>query len=440
MSLESIEAEYRDRTPTSLRLFEEGRSVNAGASKGAYYFPPYPLTLRRASGCELEDVDGHTYIDFSNHHTSQVIGHNHPAIVDAVQAQMANGIAMGAPTGIETKMARLMCDRVASLDRVRFVNSGTEATLHAIRLARCFSGKPTVAKFEGAYHGSHDAVEISVAPSLDTVGDSTDPVSVPTAGGMSPHAHEDTIVLPYHDEESVERILSRHRDELACVMLDPKAGIIPIRPDFMRRVREITQELGILLIFDEIVGFRQAKGGLQSKVGIKPDLTCFGKIIGGGFPVGAFGGRADLMDLTDNTEGPASVFQSGTHSGHAVAMAAGIATLETLTDEAYDHLDGLGQRLKTGLDQWCADKGIVAQTVATGSVFGIHFGIDQLENYRDFASADKALAHAMFLSLINQGYFLAGGLSMCAISLPTQESHIDGLISAIGTAYDDAVS
>ncbi len=421
-------------------MFEAGRSVNAGAAKGAYFFSPYPITLRRASGCELEDVDGRTYIDFSNHHTSQVLGHNHPAILEAVQSQLADGIAMGAATGIETRMARMMCERVPSVERIRFVNSGTEATLHAVRLARCFSGKPKVAKFEGGYHGSHDAVEISVAPPLDSAGDAGEPTAVPGTGGMAPRAHEDTIVLPYHDEESVERILLRHRDQLACVMLDPKAGIIPIRPEFMRRVREITEELGILLIFDEIVGFRRAEGGLQSTVGIKPDLTCFGKIIGGGFPVGAYGGRADVMDLVDNSTGPASVFQSGTHSGHAVAMAAGIATLETLTDEAYTHLNSLGDRLKTGLDQLCLDKGVTAQTVVTGSVFGIHFGIDRLENYRDFARADKAMAHTVFLSLINQGYFLAQGLSMCAISLPTQQSHIDGLISAVGNAIDEAAS
>ena len=440
MSLHTIESTYRDRTPTSLRMFEDGRAVNAGAAKGAYYFSPYPITFKRANGCDLEDVDGNTYIDFSNHHTSQVLGHNHPAILEAVQGQLEEGIALGGPTGIETRAARLMCDRVASLDRVRFVNSGTEATLHAVRLARRFSGKPMIAKFEGAYHGSHDAVEISVAPSLDVAGDASEPNAIPTAGGMSPSAHEETIVLPYHDLESVERILSKHRDQLACVMLDPKAGIIPISSAFMRRVREITKELGILLIFDEIVGFRQGTGGLQAHAGIEPDLTCYGKIIGGGFPVGAYGGRADVMDLVDNSDGPAGVFQSGTHSGHAVAMAAGIAALETLTETAYDHLNDLGRRLKRGLDDMFTDKGITAQTVATGSVFGIHFGIDRLETYRDFASADKAFAHAVFLSLINQGYFPAQGMFMCAISLPTQESHINGLIAAVSVACDEAAA
>ncbi|MDP6040594.1 MAG: aspartate aminotransferase family protein, partial [Candidatus Latescibacteria bacterium] len=407
---------------------------------GAYYHAPYPLTLRRGQGCEIEDVDSRTYIDFSNHHTSQVLGHNHPAILEAIQTQLNNGIALGAATGIETQMARLMCKRVPSVERIRFVSSGTEATLHAVRLARAFSGKPKIAKFEGGYHGTHDAVEISTAPALESAGDATNPTPVPNAGGMAPRAHEDIIVLPYNDEENVERILLKHRDELACVMLDPKAGIIPIRPDFIQKMRIMTKELGLLLILDEIVAFRQAKGGFQSHIGIQPDLTCFGKIIGGGFPVGAFGGRADIMDLVDNSSGPSSVFQSGTHSGHAVAMAAGCATLENLTDEAYTHLNALGIRLKSGLDQLFADRNIQAQTVLTGSVFGFHLGIDQLHNYRDVAQADKKLAHTMFLSLLNQGYFLGQGLAMCAISLPTQNKHIDGLISAVGNAIEEATA
>ncbi len=440
MSRETIEARYRELTPTSRQMFEDGRSVNAGAAKGAYYFAPYPITLRRGKGCVLEDVDGRSYVDFSNHHTAQVLGHNHPAILEAVKRQLADGIALGAAMGVETRLARMMCKRVSSVERIRFVNSGTEATLHAIRLARCFSGRPKVAKFEGGYHGSHDAVEISTAPPLESAGEAAEPNAVPSTGGMALRALEDTIVLPYNDEESVERLLLRHRDELACVILDPKAGIIPIRHDFIQRVRAITEELGILIILDEVVGFRQVKGGLQSHVGVRPDLTCFGKMIGGGFPIGAFGGRADIMDLLDNSGGSSPVFQSGTHSSHAVAMATGIATLESLTDEAYAHLNRLGNRLKTGLDGLFADRGVVAQVVVTGSVFSIHFGIDRLHNYRDLAQSDKAMVHAVFLSLLNQGYFSGNGLNMCAISLPTRDNHIDGLISAVGNALDEATS
>ncbi len=438
MGIKAIEARYRELTPKSLKLFEEGREVNAGASKGAYFYPPYPITWRRGSGCELDDVDGRTYIDFCNHHTAQVLGHNHPAVVVAVRGQLSEGIALGGPTGVETKMAQHMCDRVKSLDRVRFVNSGTEATLHAIRLARQFTGKPKIAKFEGGYHGSHDAVEVSTSPSLDDVGEADEPNAVPTAGGMAPRAHEDVVVLPYDDDENVERLLSRYRDELACVIMDPKAGIIPQRHEFVRRVWEITRELGMLMIFDEIVGFRQARGGLQSYMEIEPDLSCYGKIVGGGFPVGAFGGRADVMDQLDNTKGGATVFQSGTHSSHAVAMAAGLATMEQLTDEAHVHMNGLGIRLKKGLDALFEKIGMTAHVVVTGSVFSIHFGVERVRTYRDMARSDKDTAKAVFLSLITQGYYLSQGMAMNAICLPTEEKHIDGLVEAIGKAVEEA--
>tara|TARA_Y100000588_G_scaffold387610_1_gene485763 strand:+ start:5017 stop:6339 length:1323 start_codon:yes stop_codon:yes gene_type:complete len=437
MGIEAIEERYRELTPESRELFEEGREVNAGAAKGAYYYAPYPLTFRRGSGCELDDVDGRTYVDFGNHHTAQVLGHNHPAVVIAVRSQLSDGIALGGPMGVETKIAKHMCDRVSSLDRIRFVNSGTEASLHAIRLARQFSGKPKVAKFEGGYHGSHDAVEVSVSPNLEDAGDPREPKAVATAGGMAPHSVDDTIVLPYDDEESLERLLSRHREDLACVIMDPKAGILPQRPEFVRRVRDVTRDLGMIMIFDEIVGFRQARGGLQSHYEIEPDLTCFGKIIGGGFPVGAFGGRADLMDQLDNSKGSSTVFQSGTHSAHAVAMAAGLATLEQLTDDAHAHLNGLGSRLKTGLDKLFGDRGVVAHVVVMGSVFSIHFGIEEVRTYRDMASADKETGLAVFMSLLNQGFFLSQGLGMCAISLPTEGEHIDALVEAIGIALDE---
>lgn len=438
MSIEKIEKRYRELTPKSSELFEEGREVNAGASKGAYYYPPYPLTFRRGLGCELDDVDDRTYIDFGNHHTAQVLGHNHPAVVLAVRSQLSDGIALGGPTGVETRIAQHMVDRVKSIERIRFVNSGTEATLHAIRLARQFTGKGKIAKFEGGYHGSHDAVEISVAPSLEDAGDAQEPNAVPAAGGMAPHAHLDTMVLPYDDDEGVERLLSRHRDELGCVIMDPKAGIFPQRPEFVQRVREVTRDLGVLMIFDEIVGFRQARGGLQSHYDIVPDLTCYGKIIGGGFPVGAFGGRADVMDQLDNTQGKATVFQSGTHSSHAVAMAAGLATMEQLTDEAIAHINGLGARLKAGLDKLFEKRGVTAYVVVQGSVFSIYFGIKEVRTYRDTIQADKNLSRAVHLSLLNQGFFLSQGMGMNAICLPTQEEHVDGLVEAMGLAIEEA--
>ena len=252
----SIEQTYLTESPRSRDYFEQARTVMPGGAKSAYFHPPHPLTMERAEGCYLYDVDERRLVDFANHHTTQILGHNNPAVMEAIQAQLARGIALGAPVGVETELATEMCDRVASIEKIRFCNSGTEATLHAIRLARGFSGKPKIAKFEGGYHGSHDVVEISVAPPLDQAGPETTPHSVPTTGGISPNAPGEVVVLPYNDEVSVERLLHQHRDELACVIFDPRASILNRRPEFVQFVREITTKLDLLLIFDEIVGFR----------------------------------------------------------------------------------------------------------------------------------------------------------------------------------------
>ena len=432
----SVEEEYRRSTPHSADAFRRAAPLTAGPAKGAYFFQPYPLTMARARGCTLEDIDGRRYLDFANHHSTQILGHNHPKVMEAVRGQLEQGIALGAPTGIETDMAAEMCRRVATLDRIRFVNSGTEATLHSIRLARGFSRKSRIAKFEGGYHGSHDAVEVSVAPPLDRAGPIQAPHSVPGAGGISPYAASEVRVLPYNDEAAVARLVEEHAGELACVIFDPKAGLLPVRPEFARAVREITRRHGVLLIFDEIVGFRVGRGGLQEQFGIDPDLTCFGKIVGGGFPVGAFGGRADIMDLLDSSRGPTGFFQSGSFSAHPVTMAAGLATLRELTPAAFAHLNRLADRLTTGLNDLFARRGFPALAVNAGSVFSIYFIEGKLETYRDLARADRALSHQVFLALLQEGYFLNHTLTMCALSLPMEDRHITGLVTAMEKVMD----
>ncbi|MDA0744919.1 MAG: aspartate aminotransferase family protein [bacterium] len=434
--MDRIEEGFRKGSVKSQEAFERACKVMPGGVKGAYFYSPYPLTMDRGEGCYLFDVDGCRFVDFNNHHTTQVLGHNHPVVMEAVQAQLQKGIVLSAPTGAETALAEELCGRVKTLEKVRFCNSGTEATLHAIRLARGFSGRTKIAKFEGGYHGSHDLVEVSVAPALEKAGPEEEPISVSTAGGASPHAAEEVVVLPYGNEAAVERLLEKHRDELACVMFDPRAGILEQRPEFVRFVREVTREKGILLIFDEIVGFRVGRGGLQEYYGIEPDLTTYGKIIGGGFPVGAFGGRVDMMDLFDTSRGSTGFFQSGTFSGHPVAMVAGLATLRQLTPEAFAHVNGLGDRLRSGLNTMFQARGVDAKAVGTGSLFSIHFTAEELVNYRNLARVDKARANRVFLALIGQGYFLSNAMYMSALSLPMDESHVDGLIEAVEKATE----
>ncbi|MBI4552453.1 MAG: aminotransferase class III-fold pyridoxal phosphate-dependent enzyme [Candidatus Latescibacteria bacterium] len=433
-SIASLEERYRASSPRSRAAFERACAVMPGGAKGAYFHPPYPLTMARGEGCALYDVDGRRFVDFANHHTAQILGHRHPAVLAAIQEQLERGIALGAPVGVETELAEEMCRRVASVEKLRFCNSGTEATLHAVRLARGFSGRPKIAKFEGGYHGSHDAVEVSVSPPLDRAGPETAPHAVPNAGGMSPHAAEEAVILPYDDEAAVERLITQHRHELACVIFDPKAGILPQRPAFVQAVREITRTNEVLLIVDEIVGFRVGTGGLQESYDITPDLTTFGKIIGGGFPVGAFGGRADIMGLLDTTRGSTGFFQSGTFSAHPVAMAAGLATLRHLTPEAFARLNGLGERLCARLNDLFARRQTPVQAVGLGSLFSIHCASGRLATYRDLARADSAMAHRLFLALLEHGYFLSHGLVMNALSLAMDETHVDGLVEAIDRA------
>ena len=431
---ESLEERYRAGAPRSEELFERGRPLMAGVAKGAYFHKPFPLTIERGEGCYLYDVDGRKFVDFGNHHTAQILGHCHPAVDRAVQEQLARGIALGAPVGTEADLAQEMLDRVPSLERIRFCNSGTEATLHAIRLARGFSGRPKIAKLEGGYHGSHDVVEVSVSPPLDKAGPETAPCSVPTTGGISAHAAEEVVVLPYDDEASVEEIVADNREELACVIFDPKAGILPQRKEFVQSVREITRNNEVLLILDEIVGFRIGRGGMQEHFGIAPDLTTYGKLIGGGFPAGAFGGRADIMDLLDNTRGSTGFSQSGTFSAHPIAMAAGLATLKELTPDAFAHLNMLGGRLVDGLSALFERENLPAHVVCTGSAFGIHFSEIPVTNYRALAQTDKVLPFRLFLSLVEQSYLLSPALLMNALSLPMEAGHVDGLIHAFGDA------
>ena len=433
----ALEEVYRVASPRSKAYFEYAQSVMPGGVKGAYYYRPYPLSMERGDGCYLYDVDSRRYIDFANHHTAQILGHNNPAVNSAVEAQVKRGIALGAPTGIEVELAEEMCRRVPSLDRVRFCNSGTEATLHAIRLARAFTGRPKIAKFEGAYHGSHDAVEISVSPPLENAGPKSAPTALASAGGIAPHAVDEIVILPYNNEAAVERLIADHRDELACVLFDPKPHAIPLRTGFVQFLEENLRKHSILFILDEIMSFRLAPGGFQELCGINPDLTTYGKIIGGGFPVGGLGGRAKVMELFDNTgRGRGCLFQSGTFSAHPVVMAAGLATMQQLTQEAYSHLDRLGERLRDRLTSLFSRKRIPTQVVGMGSLFSIHFLDGEIRNYRDLARKDTATAYNIFLSLLDQGFFLNSSLDFNALSLPMEERHADKLTAAVERAVE----
>ena len=436
-SKESLEEEYHQVAPNSRAQWERSQSVMPGGMiKGAYWYPPYPVYMERGEGCYLWDLDGRRYVDFGNHHTTMILGHSPRPVVEALEKQLKNGIAFGAPTTLEAEISEEICKRVSSVESVRFTNSGTEASLHATRLVRAATGKTKIAKFEGAYHGSHDALEISVHPPLDQAGPPESPNSVPAWKGMARDCAGDTIILPYNQPESVELILREHRYELAAVFYEGIGGTSPfdIPEEFTRFVRRITEDLGLLMVLDEVVSFRAGYGGYQGVCGVKPDLTLFGKVIGGGLPVGALGGRADLMDLLDNTHGPTSVSQSGTFSGNALTLAAGLATLKVLTPEVYQHLEALGARLQRGLTDVFRCASVPAQVINRGSLVSVYLTERPVVDYRSMATSDQGLTHRLFLGLLLEGFFTSKLTT--ALSTPMGSEHIDGFVAALGRVLE----
>ena len=272
---------------------------------------------------------------------------------------------------------------------------------------------------------------------MEKAGPKSAPTAVASAAGIAPHAVDEIVILPYNDEAAVERLITDHRNELACVLFDPKPHAIPRRAGFVQFLEEILRKNNIIFILDEIVSFRLAPGGFQELCGITPDLTTYGKIIGGGFPVGGLGGRAEVMELLDSTgRGRGGLFQSGTFSAHPVVMAAGLATLQQLTADAYAHLDCLGERLRDEFENLFARKQISAQVAGMGSLFSIHFLDGEIRNYRDLARKNSAMAYNIFLSLLDKGFFLNSSLDFNALSLPMQERQVDELVGAVECAVE----
>ena len=425
-----LQEAYRQASPRSAKAFERACRSMPGGAKGAYFYPPYPLQMERAEGCHLYDLDGRCYVDFANHHTAQILGHSHPAVLAAIQEQFRRGVAVGAPMGVETALAEEICRRVASIDSLRFCNSGTEATLHAVRLARGFTGRAKIAKFEGGYHGSHDAVEVSISPAVDLAGPADAPHSVAGTGGLAPHATDEVVVLPYGDAAAVDRLIGQNREQLACVLFDPKVGMYDTKHEFAQAVRRITEQHQVLLILDEVVSFRLGPGGYQQLAEVIPDLTTLGKLIGGGFPVGAVGGRRDIMALFDNSTGATGFGQSGTFSAHPVAMAAGLATLEQLDSVAFAHLNELGNLLRHELAARFARADPPWQIVGEGSLFSLYPTRQVPSNYRAVAALDRSRVQDAFAHCLGAGLFLNHNLIMNALSLATGPDEVSRLIAA----------
>tara|TARA_B100001093_G_scaffold519297_1_gene607650 strand:+ start:1942 stop:3219 length:1278 start_codon:yes stop_codon:yes gene_type:complete len=391
-----------------------------------------PIFFSKAKGPYLYDADNKRYTDYIGSWGPMIAGHANPAILQAVREAIENGLSFGAPTAIETEMAEFVKSFFPSMVKLRFCSSGTEATMSAIRLARGFTGRDTIIKFEGCYHGHSDSLLVKAGSGALTFG-------IPSSPGVPPDLAKHTLNLPFNDLEAATKLLNQQGDSIACIIIEPITGnmnmIIP-KPDYLQGLRELCDQYGVILIFDEVMtGFRVAKGGAQGLMNITPDLTCLGKIIGGGMPVGAFGGRQDIMDMLA-PDGP--VYQAGTLSGNPVAMAAGIATLSELsTPGFYEQLQANTERFVSGVLRAAEVTGVAMQGVSRGGMFGLFFAEQPVTSFDDVTACNENLFKRFFHLMLDRGMYLAPSMYEAGF---VSSTHSDQVINDTITAAQESLN
>jgi len=385
-----------------------------------------PLFIERGMGCMIYDADGNRYIDYIGSWGPLILGHRHPAVVEAIIAVLDRGTSFGAPTDLEIQLAQMVIDAVDSVDVVRMVNSGTEATMSAIRLARGATGRDIVIKFDGCYHGHADTLLVAAGSGVATLG-------IPGSPGVPAAVARHTLSLPFNDKDAIHKVMDEKGDKIACVIVEPVAGnmgLVPPADGFLETLREVTAKHGAVLIFDEVMtGFRVAYGGAQSLYGIVPDLTCFGKVIGGGLPVGAYGGKKDIMA---QIAPQGNVYQAGTLSGNPIAMTAGIATLEQLKkDGVYESLQENSVRLVAGLTRAAQKAGVVAKVGHVGSMLGMFFTDQDVACFDDAKTCDLELFSNFYQGMRQKGIYIAPSqFEALFLSTAHTDEHIDVTVNA----------
>lgn len=393
--------------------------------------PPF---MARAEGQFLYDIDGHKYIDYIGSWGPMILGHGHPGVRAAVVSALDHGSSFGAPTTRETEIAEAVVAAVPSVEKVRFVSSGTEAAMSALRVARGVTGRDKVVKMTGHYHGHVDALLVQAGSAATTLG-------VPNSPGVTAGSTRDTILCPFNDASAVADAFQRHPGEIAAVLLEPVAGnmgLVPPRPGYLELLRDLTARDGALLVFDEVMtGFRLAYGGAQQRFGVTPDMTVLGKIVGGGLPAAAYGARAEIMDFV-SPAGP--VYQAGTLSGNPLAMAAGLATLRTLRDESpYERLEAVSARLADGLDRAATDAGVPHVVQRVGSMLTLFFAPEPVHNYEDAKRSDTALFGRFFWEMLARGVYLpCSQFEAAFVSAAHTEADVDHTVAAAAEALKAA--
>jgi glutamate-1-semialdehyde 2,1-aminomutase len=420
----------------SAELYERAlQTLPGGVSRNTVLRKPHPLYADFAQGCRVTDIEGVERVDFANNMASLIHGHANPVVVSAVTEQLGRGTAFTLATEVEIRYAEHLVGRNPGFEKVRFVNSGTEAVMGMLKSARAFTGRHKIAKVEGAYHGLYDYAEVSQTAIPSNWGPNTDPLPVPVAFGTPPGVLDDVIVVPFNDPERALSILDKHRGSLAGVIVDPlphRVGLIPASPEFVSALREWTSNDGSLLLFDEVITFRSEYGGAQEWYDADPDLTALGKLIGGGFPVGAIAGRDDVMDVMNPLADTVLFPHSGTFSANPVTMTAGLVTMELYDRDAVARVNSLAERAVTGINVAIEETGAIASVTSGGSMFRVHMKKRPPENYREaFLAPDESRRLALLLDhLLDAGFIM---INTCSATTSTAmgEEEIDSLVDAM---------
>jgi len=435
---EEITRRFIERTPVSRKLNETACNfLPGGDTRTTTFYGPYPAYMEKGNGFMLFDRDGNAYLDFLSNYTSLVHGHAHEPTVTAIIERARKGTVLGAPVEEQFRLAELICGRVPGVDLLRFNNSGTEATMMAMRAARAYTGKEVIIKMDGGYHGHHDFTGVNVSPDLNGTDQPKPVVSWP---GVPSCVTQAMVPAVFNDLGSVERLLKVYSGKVAAIITEPvlgAGGAITPTPGFLQGLRSLADAYNVLLIFDEIITFRLATGGYQEIVGVKPDMTCFGKIIGGGLPVGAFGGRRDIMAAFD-PKSAKNIYHGGTFCGSPITMAAGLATMREYGKNEVSKINALGTRMASGITSAFKAAGISGQACGYGSICQIHWTLDPIVNSRESMTVmSKAgqLPKLLHLELLNRGVFSASR-GMFVVSTKMGEAQIDALVTAVSGALE----
>jgi glutamate-1-semialdehyde 2,1-aminomutase len=425
--------------PRSKDLYERAkRVIPGGVNSPVRAFDPYPFFVERAKGSKLYDVDGRAYIDYCMAYGALILGHAHEIILSAVRAQLDRGTLYGAPTEVEVELAELIQRLYPSVEMLRFVNSGTEATMHAVRVARGFTGRKKLLKFEGCFHGSHDSVLVKAGSGAAWLG-------VPSSLGVPEETAKNTIVLPFNDFEALEETFEKEGNEIAAVIVEPviaNSGLILPKRGYLDLLRKLTRDYGAVLIFDEVVtGFRVSLGGAQRYYNVKPDMTTLGKILGGGFPIAAFGGRREIMEKLSPLGG---VYQAGTFSGNPVSVTAGYATIRYLIeneDKIYPRLERYCEELAKALVDLSERHGLAVQVHRLASMFQAFFSPQPVDDYASARLSDVRRFRAYFMSLLENGVFVPPSqFETCFVSVAHSDEDLEATIEAFDKALASAAS